>query len=51
MPPGRTWTITTTAGDTVSGYLPGWAEQDPSRTGLRPERLDIEQKPAHPQAA
>lgn len=41
-PAGRTWTIATTSGYTASGYLPAWAEEDPSRTGVRPERLDIE---------
>jgi hypothetical protein len=37
----RRWTITTVNGITVSGYLPGWAEADPSRTGVAPERLPI----------
>lgn len=42
VPSHRTWTITTTNGCTVSGYLPPWAEEDPSRTGVDPERLVIE---------
>lgn len=28
--PVRHWTITTTSGHTLTGYLPSWAEQDPS---------------------
>jgi hypothetical protein len=40
--PGRTWTITTTSGLTVSGYLPGWAEEDPSQSGVALERLGLE---------
>jgi hypothetical protein len=34
--PGRIWTITATDDTTASGYLPGWAEEDPSRTGVPP---------------
>jgi hypothetical protein len=30
----RTWTITTICGCTVSGYLPAWAEADPSEAGV-----------------
>ncbi|MEU6851714.1 hypothetical protein ABZ901_17530 [Actinacidiphila alni] len=35
----RTWTITTTCGCTVSGYLPAWAEVDPSETGVLLDEL------------
>ncbi|MFJ5607974.1 DUF6907 domain-containing protein [Streptomyces sp. NPDC093221] len=35
----RTWTITTTCGCTVSGYLPAWAEADPSETGVLLDEL------------
>lgn len=35
----RTWSITTTDGDTVTGYLPAWASVDPSATGVPPHRL------------
>ena len=28
------WTITTEGGSVTSGYLPAWAEDDPSETGL-----------------
>ncbi|WP_329131155.1 hypothetical protein OG552_09360 [Streptomyces sp. NBC_01476] len=38
---GRTWTITTTAGFTVEGYLPAWAEEDPSATGVPLDRLPV----------
>src|SRR5882757_145781 len=41
-PQGRTWAITTTNGFTASGYLPAWAEEDPSKTGVAPQRLHIE---------
>jgi hypothetical protein len=34
VPPGRQWTITSSGGYTVQGYLPGWAEDDPSRTDV-----------------
>ncbi|MBD0735288.1 DUF6907 domain-containing protein [Streptomyces sp. CBMA29] len=40
--PGK-WTITTEGGSVTSGYLPAWAEDDPSETGvslaLLPSRL------------
>lgn len=39
VPPGRSWTLTTSGGDTVTGYLPGWAEEDPSRTDVPPGAL------------
>jgi hypothetical protein len=39
VPPGRTWTITTRDGYTVRGYLPGWAEEDPSQVGIPSDRL------------
>ncbi|SFE28749.1 hypothetical protein SAMN05216251_102381 [Actinacidiphila alni] len=35
----RTWTIKTTCGCTVSGYLPAWAEVDPSETGVLLDEL------------
>lgn len=40
-PSGRTWSIVTTTGERVSGFLPAWAEDDPSRTGVDPGRLHI----------
>ena len=36
---GRTWTVTTDTGLIVSGYLPSWAREDPSQTGMSVERL------------
>ena len=33
------WTITTTAGFGASGYLPEWAEDDPSEVGVPQEAL------------
>jgi hypothetical protein len=38
----RTWSIGTTGGITLAGYLPPWAEGDPSETGLPLEKLSIE---------
>lgn len=38
---GRTWTIATTSGYTATGYLPDWAEADPSQTDVPPDRLHI----------
>jgi hypothetical protein len=35
----RAWTITTTCGCTVSGYLPAWAEADPSEAGVPLDEL------------
>lgn len=37
--PRRIWTVTTVNGQDVIGYLPPWAEDDPSRTGVPVERL------------
>ncbi|WJD99737.1 DUF6907 domain-containing protein [Streptomyces antimycoticus] len=37
-----TWTITTTDGQTVTGYLPSWAEADPSEKDLDPARLPLQ---------
>lgn len=34
-----TWTITATDGTTGSGYLPAWAEDDPTEVGVPPEEL------------
>jgi hypothetical protein len=39
--PFRTWVVTTSGGEIVRGYLPWWAEDDPSRTGVRPDRLQF----------
>ena len=39
---GRTWAISTTTGYTTSGHLPAWADDDPSTTGVAPERLGTE---------
>lgn len=36
--PGR-WAITTTTGSAVRGYLPAWAEDDPSEAGVPPNLL------------
>ncbi len=33
------WQVSTTSGHTATGYLPAWAEDDPSRTGVPVERL------------
>jgi hypothetical protein len=41
VPSARTWTVSTTSGEVVRGYLPWWAEDDPSRTGVRPDRLHL----------
>jgi hypothetical protein len=38
--PGRTWTITTAHGVTVTGYLPSWATEDPSEDGVPDARLE-----------
>jgi hypothetical protein len=35
-----TWTIATTTGHTASGYLPPWAEEDPSQTAVPDDRLE-----------
>lgn len=42
LTPGRTWIITTTVGKSVIGYLPDWAESDPSVTGVPLKRLSPE---------
>jgi hypothetical protein len=39
-PHHRTWTVTTATGHTTSGYLPPWAEYDPSRTDVPVEQLE-----------
>lgn len=41
IPVGRTWAVTTTSGFTANGYLPSWAEDDPSATGIHVDRLPI----------
>ncbi len=33
-PRSRTWQVSTTSGHTTTGYLPAWAEDDPSQTGV-----------------
>jgi hypothetical protein len=38
----RNWTITTTNGYCATGHLPWWAQDDPSTTGVPPEKLHIE---------
>jgi hypothetical protein len=38
---GRTWSISTTGGFTLTGYLPPWADEDPSDTGVPLERLSV----------
>ncbi|CAG6392343.1 hypothetical protein NMG29_25865 [Streptomyces cocklensis] len=37
-----TWTITTTTGYTAAGYLPPWAEDDPSATDVPPQYFATE---------
>ncbi|WP_328459491.1 DUF6907 domain-containing protein [Streptomyces sp. NBC_00448] len=37
--PGARWTITTTTGLKVTGYLPAWAAEDPSEAGVLVEQL------------
>ncbi len=39
---GRTWTIATTNGPVVSAYLPAWAEDDPSESGLPVAQLSAQ---------
>ncbi|WP_333768737.1 DUF6907 domain-containing protein [Streptomyces sp. IBSBF 2435] len=36
-----TWTIATTTGDTVTGYLPTWADDDPTATDVPPDQLPV----------
>ncbi|WP_328915039.1 MULTISPECIES: DUF6907 domain-containing protein [unclassified Streptomyces] len=38
---GRTWAVTTTSGHTLPGYLPAWADTDPSLTGVPYDLLPI----------
>ncbi|MFE2639336.1 DUF6907 domain-containing protein [Streptomyces scopuliridis] len=38
-PKARTWSISTESGTTVSGHLPAWAEDDPSKTDLPDGKL------------
>lgn len=38
----RTWIISTTNGETMSGYLPAWAEEDPSKSDVAPDQLAVE---------
>jgi hypothetical protein len=40
--PSRTWSISTTGGFTITGYLPSWADEDPSNTDVPLEKLSIE---------
>ncbi|MEU6848454.1 hypothetical protein ABZ901_00700 [Actinacidiphila alni] len=39
--PGRTWSISTTGGFTLTGHLPPWADEDPSDTDVPLERLSV----------
>lgn len=39
--PGATWTVTTSNEVKVGGYLPGWADEDPSESDLDPKLLEI----------
>ena len=38
----RVWVVATTDGESVRGYLPAWAEDDPSATDVGPERLHLQ---------
>jgi hypothetical protein len=38
----QTWTITTTTGYKAAGYLPTWAEDDPSTVNVPPQHLATE---------
>jgi hypothetical protein len=38
---GGTWAITTARGCTATGYLPPWAKEDPSETGVPHDRLSL----------
>jgi len=42
LAPGRTWVLATTSGFTATGYLPGWAEEDPSKADVPLDRLPAE---------
>ncbi|MEW1860687.1 hypothetical protein AB0399_09955 [Streptomyces sp. NPDC088194] len=37
----RTWTIATTTGHTISGYLPPWSHSDPTATNVPVEHLGV----------
>lgn len=39
--PGRSWVIATSSGYAATGYLPGWAEGDPSESGVTLERVGV----------
>ncbi|WP_328915024.1 MULTISPECIES: DUF6907 domain-containing protein [unclassified Streptomyces] len=41
VPDGRTWTVTTTSGHTLTGYLPAWADTDPSLTDIPHDLLPL----------
>ncbi|MET8325136.1 hypothetical protein [Streptomyces sp. NPDC005181] len=41
VPEARTWSITTESGATVSGHLPAWSEDDPSKTDLPDDKLHL----------
>jgi hypothetical protein len=41
-PDYRTWSISTTGGVTITGYLPPWADEDPSDTDVPLEKLSVE---------
>ena len=38
----RAWAISTTNGETMTGYLPTWAQDDPSKSGVAPDQLAVE---------
>jgi hypothetical protein len=38
--PARHWTLATTDGQTVTGYLPDWATDDPSERNIPPGQLE-----------
>ncbi|MGW0876880.1 DUF6907 domain-containing protein [Streptomyces sp. NPDC002740] len=40
-PRARTWSMSTEGGTTVSGHLPAWAEDDPSKTALPNDKLRL----------
>ena len=37
----RRWAVTTGSGEAFTGYLPGWADEDPSATGVPAECLPV----------
>jgi hypothetical protein len=39
--PGRTWSISTTGSVTLTGYLPPWADEDPSQSDVPLDELSV----------